>query len=83
MQALRGAGGSPAVLAANEEHVQYCFDVLSAHLSGDSGPSPTFDESYWWVTFSLPAICSVAGRYHKPVPLRSISVPELTVGMSG
>ena len=40
-------GSSSELLTASAEHAQFCFDVLSAHLSGDSGPSATFDDSFW------------------------------------
>ena len=48
MQLLQGATSAPAALAATEVHVQFCFDTLSAHLSGDSGPVATgFDDAIW------------------------------------
>lgn len=43
----RSNRSTSVVLAAQPEHVQYCFDVLSAHLSGGSGPVAAFDEASW------------------------------------
>ncbi|KAK9813393.1 hypothetical protein WJX73_005137 [Symbiochloris irregularis] len=45
MQAAQGPQKDPVVLAAGEEHVQFCFDVLSSHFSGSSGPVAYFDEA--------------------------------------
>ena len=57
MQAVRGAGSCDSVLAASEQHVQYCFDVLVAHFSGIASPLPTFDDTVWCGknSFSLPS----------------------------
>ena len=65
VQAMRGVSGVPVVLAANQDHVQYCFDVLSAHFSGDSGPVPTFEDTFWCAPSSVDfrrRSCSCPGK---------------------
>lgn len=43
---MRNARNSTDIAAA-EDHCAYCFDVIVAHLGGDTAPDPWFEDGSW------------------------------------
>lgn len=36
------------VLQASQEHVTFCFEVLTGHFNGASAPLPNFEDVHWY-----------------------------------
>ena len=54
------------VLQASQEHVSFCFEVLTGHFNGASAPLPNFEDVHWYAAKRITSYKGVGASPFSP-----------------